>query len=220
MAYAWNKTMGAPKNYDQWTSFHQQNGDFIANDAQRRDAYRKYAVAHGLPTPWATAPAAGPSTGASSDQSTPPDFNRMDALGTASVANAGTALQQATGIDPVTGLKVGVGALESARDNALADIGIGRINSELGYNDAFRNAQSNAASRGMFNSGMHRFRQARNLTNLQNAMSALDQRQGSTWNAFNRDWAAANSSFTNAQQQALAESALRNMQAWYAARGI
>lgn len=207
----WNPTMGAPKNYDQWVAYHRQAGDFIANDQQRRDAYRAYAASHGLAQPWLTAQPAGPAAPAPEK---PPSFNYLDAQGIAESANA---QQRYDALMGVGGLP---GSLADQRTQRLADIATGRINQELGYQDAMRASSRNASSRGLFNSGLRRFRDARNLSVLQRAMGNYDLAATQAENEYQRGTGQAASDLSLAQQTALSNSGNRNMEAWYRARGL
>lgn len=218
MAYSWNKSMGAPSNYDQWVSYQQQNGSFITNDQQRQDAYRKYATSRGLPTPWITpvAPTTPTNVGG------PPDFSKMplDPQGVTDQSNAKQQYQGLTGKDPLTGAQTGVGSLQDTLTGNLAEIAGQRMQGELGWKDADRRVGSNTAGRGMFNSGMRRFGWNRNLTNWRMLSDLLDTRATRANNDFTRGMGAAESGWQMGNQTAQTGSADRQMNNWYATRGL
>ena len=212
----WNASMGAPQNYSQWASYHRQNGTFNANDEARRNAYRSYATSRGLATPWITPGAgAGPAAGPAQ----PPDSFALDAQGTADWSDAASAYQQATGIDPKTGA-AGVGSLAQNRDTLLGQINADRQNATLGWQDADRAVSRNAASRGMYHSGMRQFAMDRNLANLQQSQGLLTQRDTNANNDYLRNTAAAEAAWRNTQATVPMASLSRQMANWYATRGL
>lgn len=200
--YAWNATMGAPKNYDQWVSYHQQRGTYTADDAARQTAYRTYAGAHGLPTPWVPAAGAGPAAPVA------PNFDALDPQGITSVAD----IQQQKANT--------AGQLADERNQRIAQIAADRINRELDWTNADRSAKNNAASRGMFNGGWRRLKMNQNLAALQQQMGLLDVAQTGAENAYTRGNAANISGSTLAEQTAKDDSRKRNMDIWYATRGM
>lgn len=212
MAYAWNPKMGPPKNYDEWVSYHQQSGTFNANDQQRRDAYHAYALKHGLPTPWVKP--ATPATPAAPSTETTPNFNYLDAQGIADMAAAQQRYDSAMGFGGMPG------SLADQRTQQLADIQAARLNSELGYSDAMRASSRNASSRGMFNSGLRRFRDARNLANLNQALSGYALRQTGVENDFRRGSAAAEAAWAQDKAAINAAAGTRNMDLYYKSRGL
>lgn len=176
--------VSGPKSYGDWVKYHQGIGTQLPTGTALRDRYWAYRAAHGSPVPG--------SPQASADAKPNPDlplsFNpdALDAQGHNDLAALREQLllqtgQQATW-NPATKqwekAQVGNGELQNNLNRTLRELAMMEAQNRLNAEQGNLGVDSNAASRGLFNSGIRDLGRAKVMGQLTQALSGLDASRG------------------------------------------
>lgn len=221
-------TQTRPKimNYQQWVAYHQQNGlKLAAPGPALRDQYFAYAAAHGSPVPGSPqAAAAAPAAPATPPPPVSFDPSVLDAQGEIDMQGLRNSLLTNLGMtanwNPNSKTwdttQVGNGALQNQLNDQLRQYALQELMAKQDQTEGNYHADSNAASRGMFNSGIRNLNRNKVLANLTNAMSAINAGRGSANTNFQLALADALRQFGTGAQQASTNSYTRRFPAYLA----